>query len=280
MIQKEKVTAVAWTPTLASRLVNFEGLREYDLSCLRKMYCGGGASPPRLIRDVSQRLGCIYVNAYGGTEGMEIQTRLEDDIELVCRSVGKPTCPYDTYKIVDLKGRELPRNTQGELVIKGPGIFTGYYNAPEENKKAFDQDGFFKTGDLAVMDDAGYITITGRIREMINRGGESISAVEIENLIAAHSDVASVAVIPMPDPVMGERVCAYIQSKRGAKIEFEGVISFLKSKKASVLQLPERIEFVESLPLTQAKKVDKKALLEDIKKKISYLSESLLILLR
>jgi 2,3-dihydroxybenzoate-AMP ligase len=268
-IQREKVTAVAWTPTFVSRLINFEGLGKYDLSSLKKMYCGGGASPPQLIRDATKKLGCIYVNAYGGTEGMKAQTRLDDDIESACRSVGKPACPYDIYKIVDQNGKGLPPNTQGELVIKGPGIFTGYYNAPEENKKAFDKNGFFKTGDVAMIDDSGNITLTGRIREMINRGGESISAVEIENLIADHPDVAAVAVVAMPDPVMGEKVCAYIQSKPGAKIDFEGVISFLKSKRASVLQLPERIEFVGSLPLTKSRKVDKRSLVEDIKKKIS-----------
>jgi 2,3-dihydroxybenzoate-AMP ligase/mycobactin salicyl-AMP ligase len=268
-IQKERVTAAAWTPTFVSRLINFEGLGKYDISSLKKMYCGGGASSPQLIRDASKKLGCIYINAYGGTEGMKAQTRLEDDIELVCRSVGKPTCPYDTYKIVYQNGRELPPNSQGELLIKGPGIFTGYYNAPEENKKAFDKNGFFKTGDLAMIDGSGNITLTGRIREMINRGGESISAVEIENLIAAHPDVAAVAVIAMPDPIMGEKVCAYIQPKPGATIDFEGVLSFLRSKRASVLQLPERIEFVKALPLTKSNKVDKKVLVEDIKKKIS-----------
>jgi len=269
IIQKERISAVAWTPTLASRLINFAGLGEYDLSSLRKMYCGGGASSSQLIRDVSQRLGCIYVNAYGGTEGMKIQTRLDDDVELVCRSVGKPACPYDSYKIVDTKGKGVPRNTQGELVVKGPGIFTGYYRVPEENKKAFDKHGFFRTGDLAMMDDGGNITITGRIREMINRGGESISAVEVENLISNHPDVAAVAVIAMPDPVMGERVCAYVQPKGGTEIDFEKIISFLKSNMASVLQLPERIEFMDFLPLTRANKVDKKVLLEDIQAKIS-----------
>ena len=269
-IQKEKVTFLAWTPTLVSRVVNFDGLGKYDLSSLRRMYCGGGASWTQLIQDVHQKLRCIYVNAYGGTEGMKTQTRLGDDMDLVCRSVGKPTCPYDTYKIVDIKGREVSRKTQGELVIKGPGIFTGYYNAPQENRKVFDKQGFFKTGDLAMMDDAGYITLTGRIKEMINRGGESISAVEIENLIASHPEVAAVAVIGMPDPEMGERVCAYLQPKRGTRIDFEEMISFLKSKKASVLQLPERMEWIDSLPLTQARKVDKRALLEDIKKKLMH----------
>ncbi len=269
-IQKEKTTFMVWTPTLVSKVINFERLRAYDLSSLKKMYVGGGASSPKLIRESSEKLGCIYVNGYGGTEGMKLQTRLDDDIELVCRSVGKQACSYDTYRILDSQGKDVPPNHSGELTIKGPGVFTGYYNAPEENKKVFDKHGFFRTGDLAMRDEEGNITITGRIKEMINRGGESISSVPIEHLIASHPDVVAVAVIPMPDPVMGERVCAYVQPKPRAQIEFEGIISFLKSKKASVLQLPERIEFIESLPMTQANKIDKRALVEDIKKKIGY----------
>jgi 2,3-dihydroxybenzoate-AMP ligase len=268
-IQKEKVTAVAWSPTFASRLLHFDRLKEHDLRSLRKMYCGGGASPPQLIKDVKRAFGCIYVNAYGGTEGMEIQTRLDDPLELVCRSVGRPVCPHDTYIIADSKGREVPRNRPGELLIKGPCVFTAYYNAPEENRKAFNAKGFFRTGDLAIMDDSGNITITGRIPEMINRGGESISAVEIEKLISAHPHVVTCAVIPMPDPMMGERVCAYVQCATGTKLDFDTAILFLKSRGASVLQLPERIEFVESLPLTRVGKADKNALIEDVKKRLS-----------
>ena len=199
---------------------------------------------------------------------MNVQTGLDYDMETVRRSVGKPTCPYDTYRIVDEKGRELPPNTPGEIAVKGPGVFTGYYNAPEENEKTFDKDGFFRTGDLAMKDESGNIILTGRIKEMIKRGGESIITVEIENLIIQHPDVAAVAVIGMPDPVMGEKACAYIQSKPGAKLTFDEIISFLKGKDASVLQLPEKIEFMDSLALTKTNKVDKRALEEDIKKKI------------
>ncbi len=114
----------------------------------------------------------------------------------------------------------------------------------------------------------GYIKLTGRIKEMINRGGESISATEIERLITRNSDVAAVAVIAMPDPLMGERVCAYIQSRAGAQLTFEGVIDFLKAQKASVLQLPERIEFIDSIPLTAAEKINKNALKDDVLKKL------------
>lgn len=269
-IQREKVTYTAWTPTFVIRILEFEDLDKYDISSLKKMYCGGGTSSPKLIKDATERLKCLYVNAYGGTEGMKAQTRLNDPLELIMRSVGKKVCPYDIYKIVDESLTEVPPNTQGELIIKGPCIFTGYYKNPEENKKAFTKDRFFRTGDLAYMDEEGNITITGRIRELIMRGGESISATEIENLISSHPKVAQVAVIGMPDKVMGERVCAYIKPKERETITFEEIINFLKEKKASVLQFPERIEIVESMPLTPANKIDKKALKEDIKRKINW----------
>jgi len=268
-IQQEKVTAIVWVPTLAKRLIDFEGLKNYDLSSLKKMHCGGGVSQPEIIKGVWEKLGCTFFNGYGGTEGQTTITRWEDPSEAVLHTVGRPTCPYDTYKVVDRKGKALPPNTPGELIIKGPGVFTGYYKAPEENKMALNKQGFFSTGDVVKIDEAGNVTITGRIKEMINRGGESISATEIESLIIGHPGVAIVAVIPMPDPVMGERVCAYIQPKPGANLNFDKIIAYLKERKASVLQFPERIEFIEDMPLTKAEKVDKKTLTEDIKKKIS-----------
>lgn len=269
-IEREKVTAIAWVPTLAKRLVNFDGLGGYNLSSLKKMYCGGGASLPNLINAVIDKLGCIYHNAYGGTEGQHAMTRADDDLDLVQSTVGKPTCPYDSYKVVDRNGNNLPPNKQGELLIKGPGIFTGYYKAPGENKEAFDSDGYFRTGDVAKIDETGNITLTGRIKEMINRGGESISATEIEKLIVDHPDVTSVAVIAMPDPEFGEKVCAYIQPKPGTNPSFETIISYLKDRKASVLQLPERIEFIDAMPLTRAEKIDETALRRDIEKKIHF----------
>jgi 2,3-dihydroxybenzoate-AMP ligase/mycobactin salicyl-AMP ligase len=269
-VQQEKVTAIVWVPTLAKRLVDFEGLKDHDLSSLKKMHCGGGVSQPEIIKGVWEKLGCTFFNAYGGTEGQTTITHSDDNPQTVLHTVGRPTCPYDTYKVVDRNGKVLPPNTPGELIIKGPGIFTGYYKAPEENRMAFNNEGFFRTGDVVKIDEAGNVTITGRLKEMINRGGESISATEIESLIIGHPGVAIVAVIPMPDPVMGERVCAYIQPRPGANLNFEKIIAHLKERKASVLQFPERVEFIEDMPLTKAEKVDKKVLIEDIKKKVSY----------
>jgi len=268
VIEKESVTATAWVHTLSSTLISYEGLNDYDLRSFGKMYSPGGTATIEMVSGFKEKLDCKYINAYGGTEGMNVQTRLHYDIEMVHRTVGKPTCPYDIYKIVDENGRRMPPNTAGEIAVKGPGIFTGYFNAPEENEMAFDEDGFFRTGDLGMIDDSGNITLTGRKREMIKRGGESISTVEIENLVLTHPDVSAVAVVGMPDPKLGEKACAYIQPKPGIKLSFEDIISYLKGMNASVLQLPERVEFIDTMPLTKAEKLDKRALEEDIKKKI------------
>jgi 2,3-dihydroxybenzoate-AMP ligase len=267
-IEREKVTSIIWVPTLAQRLLQYEDLHKYDLSSLKKMHSAGGASHPDLVKEVTERLKMKFFNGYGGTEGMTTITRARDPLEVICTTVGRPTCPYDTYQVIDPKGKTLPLGAEGELVLKGPGVFTGYYNNPEENKKVFTKEGFFRTGDLARINEKGYITLTGRIKEMINRGGESISATEIERLITRHPGVAAVAVIPMPDPLMGERVCAYIQPKVGARLTFEEIISFLKGQKASVLQLPERIEFIDAMPYTGVQKTDKRSLQEDIAKKL------------
>lgn len=267
-IERENVTAVVWVPTLAQRLLQYEDLDKYDISSLKKMHSAGAASHPEIVKAVMERFRMCFYNGYGGTEGMTCITRSVDDLETICCTVGRPTFPHDIYKVVDFSGNELPSNTIGELLVKGPCVFSGYYKNPEENAKTFDKHGFFRTGDLAKIDEKGYITLTGRSKEMINRGGESISATEIEKLINRHPDVAIVAVIPMPDPLMGERACAYIQTRPGATLTFDDVIAFLKRQNAAVLQLPERIEFVESMPFTKAEKLDKQALRKDIEKKL------------
>lgn len=268
-IEQERVTAVVWVPTLAARLLDFDRLKDYDLSSLKKMHCGGGKSYPELIKGVQEKLDCTYFNACGSTEGLTCITRPHYDLDRVCQTVGRPTCPYDIYKIIDTDGNEVEPNRKGELLIKGPGIFTGYYNNPEENEIAFTDDGFFRTGDQAVIDENGDVTLCGRLKDTIKRGGESISAPEIETLISGHPDVVLVGVVGMPDPDLGERVCAYVQPRVGAELTFDNIITYLRSLGASVLQLPERIEFVDEMPLTQSEKVDKRRLQEDITGKLS-----------
>jgi 2,3-dihydroxybenzoate-AMP ligase len=267
-IEKERVTAVPSVPALITRMLTMEGLERYDLSSLKKICLGGAPSTPELLRAAYDKLKCVVINAFGSSEGTNISTRLGDSMDIILGSVGRPACPYDTIKIIDDAGKEVRQGAEGELVSKGPGIFTGYFKSPEENSDIFTKDGFFKTGDKARKDPLGNITITGRIKDIINRGGEKISALEIENRLSAHPGIGESAVVGMPDAVLGERICAYVKLKPDVTLTFEAIVAFLKAQGASVQQLPERIEFVKELPMTKVGKVDKKALREDIKNKI------------
>lgn len=268
VIEKERVSAIPTVPSLVSRLVNFDRLKDFDLRSLKKVYAGGAPSSPDLVMAVREKLGCAFVNAFGSSEGTNAMTRLDDTLEVTCGTVGVKCCPYETYKVIDNDGNELPTNRMGELVSKGPGIFTGYFGSGE-NRDLFTPDGFFRTGDLARIDRDGNITITGRIKDIILRGGENISAVEIEHLISPHEEIEAVAVIGMPDEELGERICAYVQTCSGSRdLTFDDIVGFLRRKGASVLQLPEHVVFVDRIPLTSVGKVDKKVLREDIKKRM------------
>jgi non-ribosomal peptide synthetase component E (peptide arylation enzyme) len=217
---------------------------------------------------VYEKIGCKFVNTLGAAEGLGSMTRLNADLDTICTTVGQKDCPYSQYKVIDADGREVPPGHEGELLAKGPNIFSGYFKSEEDNKKTFTDDGFFKTGDLAKIDDSGTMMITGRIKETILRGGETISAVAIERLISSHPDVAEAAVIGMPDKVFGERICAYIQLKKETSLSLEDLVVYLKSIGASVLQLPERVEIIDTIPLTKVGKADKKVLKEDIQRKL------------
>jgi len=266
-VQREKVTCAPMVPALVQRVANLYGLRDYDLSSLVKIYAGGAPSLSELVRSIYEKLGCKFVNAFGMVEGPCCMTRLDDDFNIICNTVGRPCCPYEEFKVIDQDGNTLPPNTEGELVAKGPGIFTGYFKS--DNKSIFTKDGFLTTGDLAIIDEAGYVKITGRIKYIILRGGENISAVEIEDLIMSHLAVEDVSVIGMPDKDLGERVCAYIKPVAGQKPSLEDIVSYMKGIGSSELLLPERIELIDEIPLTNAGKHDKKALREDIKKRLS-----------
>ncbi len=268
-IQSERVTALPCVPSLASAVVNYPELKDYDVTSLRKMYLSTQPTTAELIRDVNQKLGCRCVVAYGATEGFHFMTRPDYDQSTIHATLGRSTCPYDNFKVVDQAGNELPPGTIGELLVKGPGVVRGYFNAPEENKMAFTPEGFLKTGDWGMMSGQGQFVLTGRIKDLIKRGGESISPVEIERLMLTHPDVVDAAAIGMPDALLGERVCAYVQLKPGTSLTFEAMVAYLKDKGASVFLLPERVEFVSALPMTKAGKPDKISLREDIALKLS-----------
>jgi 2,3-dihydroxybenzoate-AMP ligase len=267
-IEKEKVTALPSVPALIARVLAMESLEKYDLSSLTKISLGGAPSTPEMLKSAYDKLHCLVINAFGSSEGTNISTRPGDSMDIILNSVGRPACPYDTVKIIDDAGNEVPSPMEGELVSKGPGIFTGYFKSAEENAQIFTPDGFFKTGDKARKDAFGNITITGRLKDIINRGGEKISALDIENRMSEHPGIRETAVVGMPDPILGERICAYVVTKPGVTLTMEEIVAFLRGKGASVQQLPERVEFIPELPVTKIGKVDKKTLREEIKKQV------------
>jgi len=269
VVEKEKVTAAALVPVLVTRIINFENLDKYDLSSLRMVYAGGAHSPAELVKQLKSKLGCQYVNGFGMCEGPVTQTRLSDPDAVIESTIGTPCCPYDDFKVMNENGDILPPGKDGELVAKGPGIFTGYLKAERENAKAFTRDGYFRTGDQARIDVEGRITITGRIKDIIIRGGENISAVEVEEALVRHPDIEEASAVSMPDKEMGEKVCAFIRTKGGKALTLDEVVPFLKKDKVSFLLIPERIELIDVFPMTKAEKIDKKVLREIIKKKLA-----------
>ena len=269
IVQDEKITCAGLVPTLISRVVNFEHLADYDLSSLRKIYVGAANSPPDLVRKVESRIGARYINAFGMVEGPCSQSRPDDPIEIRTQTIGWPVCPYDEIITVDLEGNPTPPSREGELVARGPGIFTGYFNNPQANEGAFTPHGYFRTGDLAIIDENGTLRITGRVKDIIIRGGENIGAQEVEELISSHPSVEYVTVIGMPDPDLGEQICAYIKLVEGTSVFHDDIIHHMKQIGASKKFFPARIEFVEEIPLTAAGKADKKMLKKDIEEKLA-----------
>jgi len=268
VVQEEEVTCTALVPTLVSRYVNYEDLGHYDTISLKRIYVGAANSPPELVRQVEEKLGLRYINAFGMVEGPLAQSRPHDPLDIRCNSIGRACCPYDELVTLDEKGNRNPPGKEGELAAKGPGIFTGYLKNAQANMDAFTQDGYFRTGDRAVIDKTGVIRITGRIKDIIIRGGENISAKDVEDMIFSHPCVEYVAVVGMPDPDLGEQVCAYIKPVEGASLIREDVIGHMKRMGAAKAHFPAHIEFVRQIPLTAAGKADKKVLREEVKNKL------------
>jgi 2,3-dihydroxybenzoate-AMP ligase len=164
--------------------------------------------------------------------------------------------------------RDVPPGEIGELITRGPYTICGYYRADEYNRTAFTSDGYYRTGDMVRLHPSGNFVVEGRRKDLINRGGEKISAEEIENLMMTHPAVQSAALVAMPDPVMGERACAYAVIRPGFKLDLKDLIGFLEQKRIARFKLPERLEVVDAFPTTAVGKLSKQALREDVRRKL------------
>ncbi|MEV6007843.1 AMP-binding protein [Streptomyces sp. NPDC051976] len=261
-------------PALAVRLLEEPRSRQVDLSSIKTFIVGGqklALETAERLRDV---LGISIRQKFGMAEGMFLVTPSDAGEEVRHHTVGSPISPADEIRILHPDGKsEVPDGALGELCVRGPYTIRGYFRAEQHNAAAFTADGFYRTGDLArrrIVDGMAYYSIDGRIKDVINRGVEKIHADEVEELIMRHPDVVNAALVAMPDKVLGERGCAYLVLKPAAApptVASLGV--FLLGEGLARYKLPERVELIESLPLSNVGKVAKKALREDIAMKLA-----------
>ena len=269
LIEQERVTHTAVVPALAMRWMDAPERTHVDLSSLRVLQVGGAKLNAEPARRIGPVLGCQVQQVFGMAEGLLNYTRLDDPDEEVFTTQGRPCSPDDEIRIVDEDGRDVPRGVQGELLARGPYTIRGYYNVPEHNARAFTSDGYYRSGDVVRLSELGNLVVEGRAKDLINRGGEKISAEEIENLILTHPSVFNAAAVAMPDAILGERTCAYVMLRRGASLTLAELVTFLNAQQIAKFKLPERLEVVDAFPLTSVGKVSKKDLREDIARKLA-----------
>jgi cyclohexanecarboxylate-CoA ligase len=264
LLQSERVTYMAGAPTFLQEMVEHPSLGRFDTRSLRLFSCGGADVAESLIRTARIRLpGCVAKRVYGSTEFPTITTTdAADALEHGARTEGKAITPNEV-RVVGADGRPLSPGIEGEVQARGPECFVGYTD-PALNDESFSADGWFRTGDLGVLDAGGYLRITGRLKEIIVRKGEKISVREVEELIAAHPAVAEVAVIAVPDARTGERACAVVRLSHGASLSLEELCAFLATKGAARQKHPERLEIRAELPRTESGKVNRARLKRDI----------------
>jgi 2,3-dihydroxybenzoate-AMP ligase len=268
LIERERVTFTAAVPAMAIGWLNSPARARYDLSSLRLIITGGSKFNPEPASRVRPELGCQLQQVLGMAEGLLCYTRLDDPDEVVWETVGRPMSPADEVRVVDDDGDDVPDGQPGELWTRGPYTIRGYYRAEEHNALAFTRQGFYKTGDVVLRRPDGNLVVEGRKKDMVNRGGEKISAEEVENLILGHPAVELAAVVAMPDPVLGERPCAYVTLKDGGSLTFEQLIEYLKGQEIARFKLPERLEVLSHMPLTSVGKIAKAELRADIARRV------------
>ena len=260
LIEEHRITVTSLVPPAVSLWLQAitEGAGNAQLASLQLLQVGGARLSATLAARIPAEMGCQLQQVFGMAEGLVNYTALDDTPERIMNTQGRPMCPDDEVWVADENGNPLPRGEVGRLMTRGPYTFRGYYKSPEHNASAFDANGFYCSGDLIAIDEQGYITVQGREKDQINRGGEKIAAEEIENLLLRHPAVIYAALVSMEDELMGEKSCAYLVVKE--PLRAVQVRRFLREQGIAEFKLPDRVECVDSLPLTAVGKVDKKQL--------------------
>ncbi|MFJ8911678.1 (2,3-dihydroxybenzoyl)adenylate synthase [Amycolatopsis sp. NPDC102389] len=259
LIEAERVTVTALVPPLALVWLDAAEQSTVDLSSLELLQAGGSRLKAEAARRVTPVLGCVLQQVYGMAEGLLNYTRIGDPDAIVNDTQGRPLCADDEVRIVTTDDEPVPAGEVGELHVRGPYTIRGYYRATEHNAGAFTADGFYRSGDLVRRLPSGELVVEGRVKDVINRGGDKIPVEEVENLLLSHPAVHDVAIVGIPDDVMGERSCAYVIA-RGTPPSRKDLLAHLREHGVAAFKLPDRVRFVKSFPRTGLGKVDRKAL--------------------
>lgn len=264
LIEQHQINVTALVPPAVTLWL--QAIEEWggnaQLASLKLLQVGGAKLGETLAARIQNEIGCQLQQVFGMAEGLVNYTRLDDDERHILTTQGRPMSPDDEVWVADDDGNPLPAGEVGRLMTRGPYTFRGYYQSPAHNADAFDADGFYCSGDLISISEDGYITVQGRQKDQINRGGEKIAAEEIENLLLRHPDVINTALVSMPDALMGEKSCAYIIAN--APLKPVVLRRHLREQGVADFKLPDRFIQVDSLPLTPVGKVDKKRLRQQL----------------
>lgn len=260
LIEKHQINVTALVPPAVTLWL--QAIEEWGsnkaLSSLKLLQVGGAKLGETLAARIQNEIGCQLQQVFGMAEGLVNYTRLDDSEQHILTTQGYPMSPDDELWVADEHGNPLPAGQVGRLMTRGPYTFRGYYQSPEHNAEAFDENGFYCSGDLISLTEDGYVRVEGRLKDQINRGGEKIAAEEIENLLLRHPDIVNAALVSMPDELMGEKSCAFIISN--VELKSVALRRHLREQGIAEFKLPDRFIRVDTLPLTPVGKIDKKLL--------------------
>jgi acyl-CoA synthetase (AMP-forming)/AMP-acid ligase II len=248
LVQRERVTVLVAVPTAYQAILALPDLSRYDTSSLFVCAVGGAACPPELAREIRSRLKCALYNGFGMTEmggGVSV-SGLADSNEQQAETVGHPM-PGVEVRIVDERRRDLPGGQVGELAVRGEGVMRGYYQAPELTAAVLDAEGWLYTGDMARIDDKGYLHIVGRKKDVIVRGGQNIYPAEIEHHLETHPLIEKAAVVGVPAAVGGESVWAFVLVKDDARLTVQEVLDHCRGH-LEIYKIPSQVRFVSEIP--------------------------------
>lgn len=266
LIKQERCTFATGATPFLQGIINSPMIKNCDLNSLT-FVCGGASITPELIRKSLDELGLRAMRAYGLSEAPSVSLGIRSDGDLEKAMNTDGLVFGNEVMIVDFDNNPLPFGEQGEIVLKGPEVFVGYRD-PSLNEESFDQNGWFHTEDLGRLTPDGYLEITGRKKDIIIRGGENLSAKEIEDFLYKHPSIEVAAVVAMPDTKMGEKACAYIKLRKGTHLTFKAMTDFLLQHNLAKQKLPERLETIDEFPMTASGKIRKNELRKKIAKKL------------